>query len=73
MISNLELKWVPVNEGLPKTDDEVLATDGYDMFTAYYYVDKWCSYDRRYDEYHHPIIAWYPLPQVYKAERSGSK
>ena len=64
-IKALEQRWIPVSERLPERDDEVLATDGVDMFVAWYSIQEWKSFDSNYDRYT-PIVAWMPLPEPYK-------
>ena len=68
-----ETRWIPVSEKLPDTEEDVSATDGVDIFVAYYYIDKWGSFDRSYNEYNNPVTAWMPLPQPYKAEGSDEE
>lgn len=68
-------EWIPVTERLPKKDIHVLATDGTDMFVAWYYIsfdffegkrfEGWSSYDEQFVRYA-PIIAWMPLPEPYE-------
>ena len=64
-------RWIPVSERLPETDDEVLATDGIDMFVAWYSRQDmwqgWISSDNNFER-NTPIEAWMSLPQPYKAE-----
>lgn len=71
-------RWIPVSEDLPKLkddmsriSDDVLATDGVDMFVAYYYKyydwEEWKSTDSNYYR-GLPIIAWMPLPKPYESE-----
>ena len=61
-------EWIPVSERLPEIDDYVLATDGEDMFVAWYCRDGkhewWRSCDDLYDE-NTPILAWMHLPEQY--------
>lgn len=67
-------EWIPVTEKLPDIDEDVLATDGLDMFTAWWSDDGfeagWHSLDDIYTP-DKPILAWMPLPQPYKAESEG--
>ena len=62
-----EPKWIPVSERLPDTDDDVLVTDGVDMFVAWYKWQEWRSSDNNF-EINTPVDAWMPLPEPYKTE-----
>lgn len=65
-------RWIPVSEGLPKHNKDVLVVDGAtDVFVAWYECDEskgfhegWHSTDDKFD-YNTPIIAWIPLPESY--------
>lgn len=68
-------KWIPVSERLPKSLEDVLATDGVDMFVAFVREKtkgkyEWYSLDVNYDK-NTPIEAWMPLPQPYKEGSNG--
>ena len=64
-------KWIPCSDRLPNTDDDVLVSDGVDMFVAWYswdsMVEEWNSTDKNFEK-GTPILAWMPLPEPYKAE-----
>ncbi len=66
-----EPKWIPVSEGFPETNDDVLVYDGYYIFIAWNYGSekghRWDSCDD-YFVGSSSIIAWMPLPEPYKAE-----
>lgn len=76
-----ELKWMPVEERLPKDDKDYLITDGKDMTVGFYRddVEAWDNYIfgwiERDEDNECPcrmgkIIAWMPLPEPYRKEDS---
>lgn len=67
-----EQRWTPVTERLPKSNMDVLVTDGEDCAVAYWRTDAqawddsmhgWC------DLYGLDVIAWQPLPKPYKEDK----
>lgn len=70
----LEQKWIPVSEGLPWKDINVLVTvrdDSGDIPLEYTSVG-WRTPDGRYwivdNEICYSVLAWMPLPEPYKGE-----
>ena len=61
--------WIPVTERLPESTDDVLVTDKYDMFVAWY-ANSWHSSDYVINENTTPIVAWMPLPEPYTKEET---
>ena len=58
------LRWIPVNNGLPKTDDdvEVVTDDGLVLFAAYFHgAETWWWQSRPIKVTH-----WRPLPEAPK-------
>ena len=64
-------EWIPVSERLPENNKNVLATDGLDVFIAWYNPnpkkEKWYSFDELFDE-QYPILAWQPLPEPWRKD-----
>jgi hypothetical protein len=60
-----ESNWIPVSERLPEYDNDVLATDGENIYVAYYWNKYWNSNDDRCC-LELPVKAWMPLPKPYE-------
>ena len=58
------MEWISVNDALPEKNDDVLVTDGEDVFIGWYAYD-WNSDDSNFYPSTHPIKAWMPLPEPY--------
>lgn len=65
-------RWIPCKTALPKSDMDVLVTDGEDCAVAYWRTDAqawddsmhgWC------DLYGLDVIAWQPLPKPWEGEQ----
>ena len=69
-------RWIPCSEKLPEASYDTLATDGVDMFVAWYSHEGmwqgWNSSDYNFER-ETPIIAWMPLPEPYKVESEGKE
>ena len=66
--------WIPVEERLPEVGEYVLGTNKYGEVLVYHY--GWNSPHTRKMFFHlcgaaANIIAWRPLPEPYRPERSG--
>ena len=63
-------KWSPVSEGLPEECKNVIVTDieVSDTYQSQYMGNGYWECDNGY--FRNRIIAWMPLPEPYKAERS---
>ena len=63
-----ELRWIPVSESLPKCGEDVLFTDGEDVYSGYHIIKmlRWASsgdifwYDTRYNL----ITHWRAKPKL---------
>ena len=59
-------RWIPCSERLPKDDDDVIITTGFEIYVGWFDADDhtW----RLRNDYITSIVAWMPLPEPYKAE-----
>ena len=65
---NMVMRWTPVTDKLPEDDRPVLVTEKWseDPFTAKYINGHWFDwYDNDCSEFD-GILAWMPLPPVYR-------
>lgn len=70
--------WVPVEERLPEDGKSVLCcSDDERMMIGVlhkeYYVDFGIAVAENYNQIMHDVIAWQPLPESYRPERSYEK
>lgn len=64
-----QTRWIPISERLPKTDEDVLVTNGRGMYIGWIdATDKGWRVDSESEYFMDDIVAWMPLPQPYKAE-----
>lgn len=62
-------KWIFVSEELPKSDDDVLVTNGKGMYIGWIDpTDKRWRVDSESEYYMENVVAWMPLPKLYKKE-----
>lgn len=68
-------KWTPVSEEPPKEDGEYLCTveDGEEGFPNYLRLYDYYATTHKFDtedyEYDGKVIAWMPVPKIYKTEK----
>lgn len=68
-----QTKWIPVSEGLPETDDDVLITaDNGEIYLGFIYKYDSKSWYINSKEYHEPI-AWMPLPSTYQLQERNEE
>lgn len=70
--------WIPVEERLPEDGKSVLCcSDDERMMIGVlhkeYYVDFGIAVAENYNQIMHDVIAWQPLPESYRPERSYEK
>lgn len=65
-------RWIPVSERLPENGKEVLIYINYVPYLATYEDGEWATEDFVIDPEYEPI-AWFELPEPYKAESEVSE
>ena len=62
-------KWIPVSERLPKIDGKMLVTNGRGLYFGWFdSIDKGWRTDSKSEYFFADIVAWMPLPELYKTE-----
>jgi hypothetical protein len=59
-------KGIPVETSLPKNAEDVLVTDGSDVFIAWHTDDGWNSHSELFYPDSYPIVKWLPIPDFTK-------
>lgn len=63
-------KWIPVSEKLPASDEDVLVTNGKEMYIGWINpTDKCWRVDSEGEYFMNDIVAWQPLPKPYEEKR----
>ena len=68
-------RWIPVSEGFPEMNVEVLVTTEWDCITIgeMFSNNDWFIHEGTTNANVDDIKAWMPLPEPYRAERSGEE
>lgn len=62
--------WIPVSERLPASDEDVLVTNGKEMYIGWINpTDKCWRVDSEGEYFMNDIVAWQPLPKPYEEKR----
>lgn len=68
-------EWIPVSERLPDIAKKCIVqlTDGHITIGSYHSIDKWTFQETsvRYSYPKESVIAWQPLPELYKKEEEN--
>lgn len=63
----LKTGWIPVSEGLPAFDEDVLVTNDRGIYVGWIdATDKIWRVDSESEYFMYDIVAWMPLPEPYK-------
>lgn len=70
-----QTRWIPCIERLPKTDEDVLVTNGRGVYVGWRYIgidstDRGWRVDSESEYFMDDIVAWMPLPPCYKPQES---